>query len=66
MMLPVTRFGKPILKKGLISTINTRQRKKEPRNAALKVKQGEKSDHIPEGNCLSPEALDGSIIIEKG
>jgi hypothetical protein len=32
--------------------------KKEPRKAALKVKQGEKSDPIRGGECLSPEALD--------
>jgi hypothetical protein len=34
--------------------------KKEPRKAALKVKQGEKSDHFSRRDRLNPEALDNN------
>jgi hypothetical protein len=52
----LAEIRKAILKKGLISTVSLTswagKRKRRAAKAALKVKQGEKSDHSPSGETV--------------
>ncbi|MDE1996136.1 MAG: hypothetical protein KGI75_26795, partial [Rhizobiaceae bacterium] len=64
----LTEIRKAILKKGLISTVSWRTpscgRKRRAAKAALKVKQGEKSDQFAKRrNCLSPDKIWMAIVI---
>jgi hypothetical protein len=55
-MVVLAEIRKAFLKKGLISTVSltswARSTKRRAANAALKVKQGEKSDHSPSGETV--------------
>jgi hypothetical protein len=67
-MVFLTQIRKAILKKGLISTVSLTQGKaKEKRraaDAALKVKQGEKSDQFAKWrHCLSPDKIRIGTVI---
>jgi hypothetical protein len=67
-MLFLTEIRKAILKKGLISTVSvealSQDEKRRAAKAALKVKQGEKSDQFAKRrNCLSPERIWMVIVI---
>jgi hypothetical protein len=67
-MLVLTEIRKAILKKGLISTVSAAPyqapQKRRAAKAALKVKQGEKSDQFARWrNCLSPERIWMVIVI---
>jgi len=67
-MVSLPEMRKAIIKEGLIPTVlrNPVIGKKRAAKAALKVKQGEKSDRYPERRkCLNPEGPDVQVITHK-
>jgi hypothetical protein len=69
-MVVLAEIRKAILKKGLISTVSltlaARNEKRRAAKAALKVKQGEKSDQFAKWrNCLSPNKIRMGAVISR-